>query len=114
MNIRDVSINTSRADGARNGYVNGVSRVAGSYAAGKSAGEVSGRDKDTVEISEAGRAAAGQTRELGAARKALDSIPSMSAARAAEVRGRIESGFYNKPEVTKAIAASVTDEIRGK
>ena len=114
MNIRDAQINMTRTDGVRNGYVNGVSRVAGGAAATK-AGVESSRAKDSVEISEAGRAAASdaQTRELGFAKKALESVPTLSADRAAEIRGRIESGFYTKPEVVSAVAGRITDELRG-
>jgi len=74
--------------------------------------------EDRVTISEEGRARlaaeAARADATQAGREALDALPEMSEARAAELRDRVASGYYGQPEQTRAVADRLADELRGK
>ena len=67
--------------------------------------------KDIVEISRAARVLGSQT----VSTEQLDSVSDVRQARVEEVRQRVATGFYDRPEVRQAIAEAVLDSgvVRG-
>ena len=61
--------------------------------------------KDVVEISETARSLGSQTVSTAQ----LDSVSDVRQARVEEVRQRVATGFYDRPEVRQAIADAVLD-----
>ena len=73
--------------------------------------------QDRVEISEAGRKAlaggANAAGELDVARKALSEAAPLSEERIAQIRTRLESGYYQGKEASEAVAAGLAATILG-
>ena len=61
--------------------------------------------KDVVELSQTARALGAQT----VSTQQLDSVSDVRQARVEEVRQRVATGFYDRPEVREAIADAVLD-----
>lgn len=61
--------------------------------------------------SAAGTRGASRSPEHAMARQALHELPSLSEERAAEIRRRIESGYYRRPEILDQIAERVASEL---
>lgn len=105
---------TGGTDAARRASAYGRSGAT-APAAGPPAGTT---PEDRVTISEEGRARlaadAARADATQAGREALDALPEMSEARAAELRARVENGYYSQPEQTRAVAERLADELRGK
>lgn len=72
---------------------------------------------DRVEISAEARARASvdhpaESAELQRARKALLDIPPLDPQRVADVLDRVESGYYDRPEVVRMVAEALTAGFR--
>ena len=116
MNIRDINHNTNRPENAQAQAVSGANGVG---AAGNGQQAASQRQaanvEDRLELSDAARAAYSkqqqQAADLAQAREALEALPSLGGDRLAEIKARLESGYYTRPEVTAQIAERLTSEI---
>lgn len=93
--------------------VNGVGAAEG----GKQAAEQRQASEagDRVEISEAARAAFSKGQQqvtgLAQARNALNELPGLSEERAAEIRTRLEEGYYTRPEVSAKLAERLAADL---
>ncbi len=113
MNIRNVNLNTDRAENYRQNTVQ-ESGKAGAGADVRQSNGTSQPVQDRVEISDAARAAvsdAAANTEINFARKALLGMPPLSEKRAADILARVQSGYYSQPDVLKQIAERVGDAI---
>jgi hypothetical protein len=70
---------------------------------------------DSVAISEEARRALAEDQkrlqEFEQARQALDDVPSLSEERKQEIRERISSAYYSKPEILTQIASRITQNL---
>ena len=73
---------------------------------------------DSVQLSDAARAqqaeAAAQKAEVEQARAALNDLPGLSDDRVAELRQRVEEGYYDRPDVIAATAERVAQALTGE
>lgn len=118
MNIRDLKPNASPADQLRNSGVGKAQRADTQQAAQKAAENKPVQQRgDTVEISAAARQAAAENQsvqDVNFAKKALLGVPPLSEDRAADILKRIQSGYYNQPEVIDAVAKGLTKDLTGR
>jgi hypothetical protein len=115
MTITDVNAATThRAESFKNNAVANAtppeppSRV-------RSSSEKEGIPVDRVEISDKARTALADARkseDLAFARKALDSIPSLSEERVSELTERINSGYYKQADVLGQVAERAGSELK--
>jgi hypothetical protein len=112
MSIRDISLTPRHPDHLKNTSVSEAQTNAASEAKKQTqAAHAPDAAKDRVEISEAGRKAlAGSTHsasEIDFARKALAETPSLSDERVAQIRARLQEGFYLTKEAQDVVAAGL-------
>lgn len=74
------------------------------------------RSHDRVEISDAGQMASTDlapesVAKLHMARRALDVLPALSADRAADIKERVENGYYSEPEQIRSTARGLLNEM---
>ena len=115
MNIRNLNASIAHTEYAKAGTaarVNGPEAVEATQQAGQ---RQAPQAEDRLELSDAARAAHGerqqQVSDLAQAREALDSLPGLSEERAAQIRTRLEEGYYTRPEVASRIAERLTAEV---
>ena len=116
MNIRDINHNATRPEHAQTQAVSGANNVG---AAGNGQQAASQRQatnvEDRLELSDAARAAYSkqqqQATDLSQAREALETLPSLGEERLAEIKARLQNGYYTRPEVAAQIAERLTSEI---
>jgi len=118
MNIRDLyTASTNRAEQLRSGSMGGAMRPESAGSEQTKAIQPVAPVRDRVEISDAARAAAAEhekSQQLEFAKKALHSLPPLSAERAADIQKRIEEGYYSQPDVVKKIAEKAVPDLTGK
>lgn len=111
MNISDVNASTHRSDHLNQSNVGGIDPAA----KGRDVSEQQRQENaDRIEISEQAQEALSKARtsdELTFARKALHSVPEMSAERTAEIQDRIKSGYYNRADVIENVADRLSTEL---
>lgn len=108
MNISDVNATTHRPDHLSNSGstepISPGSRVSDENVKSKA---------DRVELSANARSAARSSDEITFARNALHNVPELSEARTAQIKDRIQSGYYNSGDVIQSIAERLGDELTG-
>ncbi|HEX7072011.1 MAG TPA: hypothetical protein VF190_14455 [Rhodothermales bacterium] len=112
MSIRDISLTPRHSDHLRNTSVSETQTSATSEVKKQAqSAQAPESAKDRVEISEAGRKAlAGSARsasEIEFARKALAEVPPLSDERIAQIRARLQEGFYLTKEAQDVVAAGL-------
>ena len=118
MSIRDISLTPRHSEHLNNKSVsetqNRVTEESRNRSNATQAPEPAG---DRVEISEAGRRAsavgAHSASEVEFARKALAEVKPLSDERAAEIRARLQEGFYLKQEAADVVAAGLAATLFG-
>lgn len=116
MNIRSSNIGSSRSEQIRNSYVGNAGKAGSADADATKVDQKSASLSDRVEISEAARSAAGDAavREMTFAQKALGGIAPLSQERLGEIRQRMESGYYNSPEIQRELAMRIAQDLTGE
>lgn len=118
MSIRDISLSPRQPEHLTNKSVKETqTNAAGDAKRQAQAAATPEAAQDRVEISEAGRKAlaggANATGELDVARKALSEAAPLSEERIAQIRTRLESGYYQGKEASEAVAAGLAATILG-
>lgn len=114
MNIRDLNSSVVPAEYAKAGV---VACVDGAEAVGISQQVVEQHQvpeaEDRLELPDVARAAHSQQQGngLAQAREALDELSGLSEERAAEIRTRLQEGYYTRPEVVSQIAERLAEAI---
>ena len=101
MHISDVNTTTHRSERLKNAGVGHTEPAAPSRPTTEEGSET---QADRVEISNDARNASSRSEEVAFARNALHNVPEMSAERTAQIKDRIQSGYYSSPDVLKSVA----------
>lgn len=110
MHISDVNA-SKRSDYLNNPGVGSTEPVSPTHRAGEQRAE-SGSDR--VEISEGARNASRSPVEITFARNALQNVPDLSEAKTAQLKERIQSGYYNDADVLHAVAERLGNELTSR
>ena len=119
MNIGDISqgSSTSGADQLTNQRVERIAKRDGNLKLEGEDGKGRHAHQDSLAISEAGRkaleASRKQAMELDMAREALQQVDTLDEARLAEIKERLENGFYTQPDMLENIASRVMTDLTG-
>ncbi len=117
MSIRDISHTPRNTDHLQNKSVTEAQTNLTGSKKNVQAAPAQEPARDRVEISEAGRKAqagdAKGTAELEFARKALAETKPLSEERIAQIRSRLQDGYYLQKDVTEKVAEKVGKELRG-
>lgn len=117
MSIRDISLTPRNTDHLKNKSVAETQSAAVDSKKNVQSTPAHVSAQDRVEISEAGRKAqAGDikgTAELDFARKALLESKSLSDERVAQIRSRLQEGYYQQKAVTEGIAEGLERDLKG-
>ena len=84
-----------------------------SIPAGGSAPENTVKTSDTAEISAKARSLMEMKQAYDAGLEAVEKMPDTRADKLAQVRSRLEEGFYNSTEVREKVAGGVVETIKG-
>jgi anti-sigma28 factor (negative regulator of flagellin synthesis) len=110
MHISDINA-SNRSDYLKNSGVGSTEPVSPTHRGGEQKAE-SGSDR--VEISDGARNASRSPVEVTFARNALQNVPDLSEAKTAQLKERIQSGYYNDSNVLHAIAERLGNELTGR
>lgn len=109
MHISDVNA-SNRSDRLKHAGVGSTEPVSAVRPAGEQKAETR---SDRVEISDGARKASRSSVEVTFARNALHSLPDLSEERTAQLKDRIQSGYYNDSTVLHAVAERLGNELTG-
>lgn len=89
-----------------------ISNVSASANHAENIGQILDRKSNQFEALRLADSASDRADELEKAREALHRLPGLSERRAAEIRDRIQNGFYRRPDVLRRIAEQLDDDAR--
>ncbi|MEX2400054.1 MAG: flagellar biosynthesis anti-sigma factor FlgM [Rhodothermales bacterium] len=110
MNISDVNGSSLRTDQLKNA---GVGRPEPAGPGREAADEAAQTTSDRVELSDKAKTSTPSSEELTFARNALQNVPELSADRTAEIKDRIQTGYYSNPDTLQTIAERLGNELAG-
>lgn len=109
MTISDVNATTHRSDHLKNAGIGSAEPAAPS----REISEEAKAKSDRVEISDKAKSSGRSSEDVAFARNALNSVPELSESRTALLKDRIQSGYYNSPDVLQSIAERLGNELTG-
>jgi hypothetical protein len=120
MNIQNINPGSNLSpDQIRSGQPDEVQQTERTSAPEPASDAPSRPAEDSVEISEAGRAAQENAPEvdpveLQSARKAMLDIPPLSPDRAEDIFKRVNAGYYSQPNALRNVAEGIANEMLGQ